>query len=87
MVNFRTITGNDAEFRELFWPTVEALGHTFTTLLVQDDVLGERWSLRNMTDPDEYNVSFVPTFMIFADFGFRITWMMEHILSLPLPKR
>jgi trehalose/maltose hydrolase-like predicted phosphorylase len=47
------ITGNKTYFKETLWPVVESVGHTMTTLLRKD---GEGWSIRNMTDPDEYAV-------------------------------
>jgi len=53
MLLYPKITGNKAYFREKFWPVVEGVGHTITTLLVKDR---NGWSIRNMTDPDEYAV-------------------------------
>jgi len=48
------ITGDKKHFEEKYWPVVEGVGHTIATLLTPD---GNGWSIRNMTDPDEYAVS------------------------------
>jgi trehalose/maltose hydrolase-like predicted phosphorylase len=46
-------SGNNEFFKENFWDVFEGVAHTMTTLLVKDRA---GWSIRNMTDPDEYAV-------------------------------
>lgn len=53
MFQYLAITGDELYFRNELWPVVESIGHTIATLLVRD---GDLWSMRNMTDPDEYAV-------------------------------
>jgi trehalose/maltose hydrolase-like predicted phosphorylase len=54
MFQWLAVTGNDTFFRAQFWPVVNGIGHTIATLLQKD---GDGYSIRNMTDPDEYAVS------------------------------
>jgi trehalose/maltose hydrolase-like predicted phosphorylase len=51
LLQYRTITGNETYFKDALWPVVESVGHTIATLLVKDE---GKWSIKNMTDPDEY---------------------------------
>jgi trehalose/maltose hydrolase-like predicted phosphorylase len=53
MWEYRQITGNNEFFKENFWDVFEGVGHAMATVLVKD---GAGWSIRNMTDPDEYAV-------------------------------
>ena len=55
MFQEEAITGNEAYFKVEYWPVAEGVAHSVTTLLIKD---GNGWSIRNMTDPDEYAVSF-----------------------------
>jgi trehalose/maltose hydrolase-like predicted phosphorylase len=54
MFQHRLITGDERLFREKLWPVVLGVGSAITTLLQKD---GEGWSIKNMTDPDEFAVS------------------------------
>lgn len=53
MLQARRITGNETLFKEEFWPVINSVAHTMTTLLQKD---GNGWSVFNATDPDEYAV-------------------------------
>lgn len=55
MLQELAITGNETYFKAELWPVVESVGHSIATLLTKDV---DGWSIRNMTDPDEYAVSF-----------------------------
>lgn len=55
MFQHRLITGDEVLFRERLWPVIMGVGSAMTALLKRD---GEGWSIRNMTDPDEFAVSF-----------------------------
>jgi trehalose/maltose hydrolase-like predicted phosphorylase len=48
------ITGDDQYFAEKSWPRVNSIAHMTSGLLQKE---GDGWSIRNMTDPDEYAVS------------------------------
>lgn len=54
MFQWLAVTGDEKGFRERYWPVVESVGYAISTLMQKD---GEGWSIRNMTDPDEYAVS------------------------------
>jgi len=53
MFQYLAITGDEAYFENELWPVVESIGQSMVTLMVKD---GAKWSIRNMTDPDEYAV-------------------------------
>lgn len=55
MFQWLAVTGDEEGFRDRYWGIVESVGHTIGTLMQRE---GEGWSIRNMTDPDEYAVSF-----------------------------
>lgn len=48
------VTGNERWFRERHWERVKSAVHTFMGLVVRD---GEGYSIKNVTEPDEYAVS------------------------------
>ncbi|KAL3427993.1 acid trehalase [Phlyctema vagabunda] len=52
MLWYRAVTGDEAYFREELWPVIESIGETFATLLQKN---GDKWSIYNMTDPDEFS--------------------------------
>jgi trehalose/maltose hydrolase-like predicted phosphorylase len=50
---YRDVTGDEAFFKEKFWPMVLAIGRTVDSLLIEDE---NGYSIHNMTDPDEFHV-------------------------------
>lgn len=51
MLQYRQITGGEQYFKEKLWPVVKSVGQSIATLLAKDE---GRWSIKYMTDPDEY---------------------------------
>jgi trehalose/maltose hydrolase-like predicted phosphorylase len=54
MNQYLAVTGDEEFYQKELWPVVQSVGQTISGLLEKD---GDRWSIRNMTDPDEYAVS------------------------------
>jgi len=52
--HYLRITGDEKFFQEEIWPVVNGIGHAIAALLVKQ---GDKYWLKNMTDPDEYAVS------------------------------
>ncbi|KAF8867154.1 Six-hairpin glycosidase, partial [Acephala macrosclerotiorum] len=50
-INQYYISGNEAEFRTNHWDRVKSAVHTFMGLVVKE---GDKYSTKNMTEPDEY---------------------------------
>jgi trehalose/maltose hydrolase-like predicted phosphorylase len=61
--HYLRITGDEKFFQEEIWPVVNGIGHSIAMLLVKQ---GERYSLKNMTDPDEYAVGII--YLSFIEF-------------------
>lgn len=53
MFQHLAFSGDERLFKEKHWPVVMGIAKSMTTLLQPD---GGKWSLRNMTDPDEFAV-------------------------------
>ncbi|TVY51212.1 Acid trehalase, partial [Lachnellula cervina] len=51
MFQHLAFSGDERLFKEKHWPVVMGIAKSMTTLLQPD---GGKWSLRNMTDPDEF---------------------------------
>jgi trehalose/maltose hydrolase-like predicted phosphorylase len=56
------ITGNETAFKLNHWERVKSAVHTFMGLVVAD---GDGYSIRNVTEPDEYAVSFLVVLLSF----------------------
>jgi trehalose/maltose hydrolase-like predicted phosphorylase len=52
--HYLRITGDEKFFQEEIWPVVNGIGHAIAALLVKQ---GDKYWVKNMTDPDEYAVS------------------------------
>jgi trehalose/maltose hydrolase-like predicted phosphorylase len=63
LLSYHAITGDDRFFDKHCWPIVNSVAHSYGTLLSKD---GDGWSIRNMTDPDEYAVRHLDSFLLMS---------------------
>lgn len=55
MFHHLSITGNDTKFRERMWPVILGVTKAMTGLLIENGT-DHKFSIMNMTDPDEFHV-------------------------------